>query len=130
MRQSKQRETIRAVLSSSAAPLSVAEILSKAKESAPAMGIATVYRHLSQWLREGKLVPVEFAGESCRYELADKAHHHHFFCRNCGRVYELPGCVAGLQAIVPEGFETQQHELTIYGACRACAANKENQHAN
>lgn len=130
MRHTKQKETIRTVLSSSPAPLSVAEILTKAKESSPEIGIATVYRHLSHWLREGQLVPVEFPGETCRYELADKAHHHHFLCRICGRVFELPGCVAGLQSIVPEGFETQKHDLTIYGACRACAANKESSHAN
>ena len=130
MRQTKQRETIRAVLSSSAAPLSVAEILMKAKEISPEIGIATVYRHLGNWLRDGELVPVELAGENCRYELAGKAHHHHFLCRSCGRVFELPGCVAGLHSIVPEGFECQKHELTIYGACRACAANKENSHAN
>jgi Fur family ferric uptake transcriptional regulator len=130
MRQTKQRETIHAVLSTSVAPLSVAEILARAREAAPEIGIATVYRHLSHWLRDGELVPVEITGEVCRYELAGKAHHHHFLCRHCGRVFELPGCVPGLHSIVPEGFVPQNHQLTLYGACRSCAAHKENTHAN
>lgn len=130
MRQTKQRETIRAVLADSASPLSAVEILARAREAAPVIGIATVYRHLSCWLQAGELVPVEIPGEVCRYELAGKTHHHHFLCRGCGRVFELPGCVPGLQSIVPEGFQAQNHEITIYGACRACAENKENQHAH
>lgn len=130
MRRTKQAETIRAVISSHPAPLSVAELYQKAKAIAPGIGIATIYRHLGTWLDEGRLVPVEFTGQPCRYELAGKAHHHHFLCRSCGQVFELPGCVSGLHSLLPEGFQAQQHELTIYGACRACAASKDNENAN
>lgn len=129
-RRTKQGEAISRVLENCRAPLSAVEILARAKVLAPEMGVATVYRHLNRWLQEGKLTPVEFAGETCRYETTGRAHHHHFLCRECGEVFELPGCVDGLHSIVPAGFVPRQHEITIYGACPHCANQPENTHAD
>ena len=130
MRRTKQGDAISRVLANCRAPLSAVEILARAKELAPEMGLATDYRHLNRWLQEGKLTPVEFAGETCRYETTGKGHHHHFLCRDCGGVFELPGCVAGLHTIVPAGFVARQHEITIYGACPQCANPTESANAN
>jgi len=129
-RRTKQGEAIKNVLVNCPSPLSAVEILARAKQVVPDMGLATVYRHLNRWLREGKLTPVEFPGETCRFETTGKGHHHHFLCRDCGRVFDLPGCVAGLHSFVPAGFVPRQHELTIYGACPTCARQTENNHAN
>jgi Fur family ferric uptake transcriptional regulator len=134
MRNTRQSATLRSILAAHPAPLSVHEILSLAQRRHPGLGIATVYRHVSHWLEEGWLTPVELPGQPCRYELAGKAHHHHFLCSACGRVFDLPGCVPGLHQLLPEGFHAQRHDVTIYGACRRCAATlpipeREPQHA-
>lgn len=134
MRNTRQSSTLRSILASHPSPVAINEIHALAQRQHPGLGIATVYRHVSHWLDDGWLVPVELPGQPCRYELADKAHHHHFLCAACGRVFDLPGCVAGLSQLLPDGFQALRHDLTIYGACRSCAtaqspSDREPEHA-
>jgi Fur family ferric uptake transcriptional regulator len=60
-------------------------------------------------------------GESPRYEEAGKAHHHHFHCRKCDRVFEVDGCDAIFRRITPQGFRLESHDLTLSGLCADCA---------
>lgn len=120
-RNTHQRDSIRDFLQAAARPLSPAEILSGAQRKIPRLGMATVYRTVkelveSQWLR-----PVELPGEPARYELAGQAHHHHFHCRQCNRVYDVAGCPGNLRPLLPSGFELQDHEVVLYGKCERCA---------
>jgi Fur family ferric uptake transcriptional regulator len=63
-------------------------------------------------------------GEVPRYEIHGKPHHHHFRCRQCDRVYEVPGCVGSLNEIVPPGFTLENHELVLYGLCADCSPSQ------
>jgi Fur family ferric uptake transcriptional regulator len=120
-RRTRQRQAIRAVFLEAQRPLSPQEVLELARARVPSLGLATVYRTLRGLLEEGFLVPVELPGEPPRYERAGQAHHHHFLCRVCGRVYELLGCPKDVEALVPPGFQAEGHEVTLYGRCAACA---------
>lgn len=120
-RQTRQRQAIRTVFLEAQRPLSPQEVLELARVRVPSLGLATVYRTLKGLLEEGFLVPVELPGEVPRYERAGKAHHHHFLCRVCGRVYELEGCPQDVETLVPPGFLAEGHEVTLYGRCAACA---------
>jgi len=93
-------------------------VLELAATEAPALSIATVYRALKKLSDEGGICPVALAGEPVRYEPAGREHHHHFQCRGCRSVYDVPGCVGGL---VPAGFTLEEHELIHYGRCASCA---------
>lgn len=120
-RRTKQRQAICAVFLEAQRPLSPQEVLELARVRVPSLGLATVYRTLKALLEEGFLVSVELPGEVPRYERAGKAHHHHFLCRVCGRVYELEGCPKDVETLVPPGFLAEGHEVTLYGRCAACA---------
>lgn len=85
------------------------------------LGIATVYRNIRALEEQGWIVPVELPGEPPRYEVAGKAHHHHFHCRACDRVYEVPDCPADFTDITPSGFVLEEHEFVLYGRCADCA---------
>jgi len=85
------------------------------------MGLATVYRTLNAFAREGLARVVSLPGEPARYEKAGKSHHHHFVCRSCHRVFEVLACVGSVQKMAPAGFQVLEHEITLYGACRKCA---------
>lgn len=116
-----QARVLSAVISQSAAPLSIHELLEVAKTEVPGLGIATVYRNIARMLAAGEIKAVILPGQPPRYERVGKPHHHFFFCESCGRVFDLPGCVSNLYRMVPEGFRTSRHDLTLYGACRSCA---------
>ncbi len=105
-------------------PLSPKEILSQAQASVTGLGLATVYRALKHLAEEGLVKVVEIPGESPRYELAGKGHHHHFCCRVCAKVYEIEGCCGHYHDAVPAGFEIEGHEVVIFGRCGACTKKK------
>lgn len=120
-RKTQQRDAIREVLAEADRPLSPQEVLKSAKRRSPGLGIATVYRALKSLSDEGFLVPVDLPGEASRFELAGKKHHHHFHCRDCGRAFDLEGCVPTVQRLAPKGFRVEDHEVVLYGLCAACA---------
>jgi len=111
---------IRKVIEEANRPLGAPEILAEARTSFAGLGIATVYRTVKALTEEGWLVPVELPGEPPRYELSGKAHHHHFQCKDCGKVYELDGCVDNLRNLLPRGFAISGHEVLLYGQCVTC----------
>jgi Fur family ferric uptake transcriptional regulator len=52
--------------------------------------------------------------------VAGKAHHHHFHCRDCNRVFEVPECVSDLRRMTPAGFVLHAHDVVLYGKCKEC----------
>jgi Fur family ferric uptake transcriptional regulator len=119
-RNTRQKDAIRAAFVETGRPLSPEEALSYAQRSVPEMSIATVYRNLKTMLEEGWLATVQLPGEPPRYELSGKAHHHHFRCDECRKVYEIEGCVPHLKTKLPRGFRAVSHEVLLYGLCAAC----------
>ena len=119
-RKTRQREAILAALREADRPLGTKELLDLASKHAPGIGIATVYRALKTLTEEGLLAAVDIPGEPPRYEIAGKSHHHHFHCKSCDRVYEVPGCPGQLQSLAPAGFRVEGHEVLLYGSCSAC----------
>lgn len=98
------------------------EILAAAKRRVPSLGIATVYRTIKAMVKDGAAVPVDLPNEPPRYEIAGAAHHHHFYCRRCGRLFPVecrPDTIGGM---VPDGFAMEDHHITLYGLCSECAA--------
>lgn len=119
-RDTRQRRAIRAAFLATDRPLDPSEVLELAAGEHSGLGIATVYRNIKMLLEEGWLTVVELPGEVAHYELAGKAHHHHFHCRTCGKVFELNACLPNVQELAPQGFSVTGHDLLLYGACRNC----------
>jgi Fur family ferric uptake transcriptional regulator len=119
-RATRQRGAIRAVIQASKRPLSPQEVLDGARKTVRALGMATVYRNLKRLVAEGSVRMITLPGESSRYEVGDSAHHHHFQCTTCRRVYDIPGCPGNLRSMVPRGFRVEHHDVTLYGRCSDC----------
>lgn len=119
-RNTRQRGAIRSALESADRPLSPQEVLTRARQDVDSLGIATVYRSLSAFEKEGLVIPVHLPGDPTRYELAGKGHHHHFRCRKCGRVFEVEGCPGNLHQLTPAGFKLESHEVLLFGLCGEC----------
>jgi Fur family transcriptional regulator, ferric uptake regulator len=121
-RRTRQRDAIFAVLRDEDRPMSPNEILAKAQDLVPGLGIATVYRALKGMMEEEAIVTVDLPGIVQRYELNGKHHHHHFLCRLCDRLFEVMGCPGKLNLKIPRGFKTESHEVILKGICAQCTA--------
>jgi len=119
-RETRQRKILRQVLQEADRPLSPQEILDSAQDRLPELGLATVYRNVKALLEDGVLQAVELPGQGLRYELAGKHHHHHFHCRECGKVFEVWGCPGNLCPLAPPEFQVESHMIVLYGRCAGC----------
>jgi Fur family ferric uptake transcriptional regulator len=122
-RNTLQRREIRSVFEHSERPLGAEEVLQLAGEKMAGLGMATVYRTIKALTDDGWLVPVALPGASPRYEIRGKAHHHHFHCRKCRRIFELSGCVDQLRNMIPRTFQMLDHIVLIDGVCADCRRN-------
>ncbi len=87
------------------------------------IGLATVYRVLTQFEEAGLVIRHHFEGDRSVFELNDADHHDHMVCVKCGSVTEfLNKRIESLQEKVAEenGFIIQDHSLTLYGICKDC----------
>lgn len=121
-RQTQQRDIISGVLQKASRPLDAEEILARGQKKLPRLGIATVYRTIRALLESHDIVPVHVPDRPTCYEVAGRGHHHHFYCRQCRKVFEAEGCPGGMQSMAPEGFQIEFHEITLHGLCAECNA--------
>jgi Fur family ferric uptake transcriptional regulator len=84
------------------------------------IGLATVYRVLTQFEQAGLLSRSNFESGKAVFELNEGTHHDHLVCIDCGRVEEFfdPEIENRQKKIAEErGFKLQEHALALYGAC-------------
>ncbi len=122
IRNTRQKEAIRAAFAAAARPLSPDEAQAEAAKLAEGISTATIYRNIHALVEDAWLSAVDVPGEPARYEVSGKGHHHHFHCEGCGRIFDLEGCTLQLQPKLPGGFRMTGHELFLYGLCDACGA--------
>lgn len=117
----RQREVILEILRQAGQPLTAQEIRERASQESARLGLATVYRALKTFMARGEIVQVEIPGVSPCYEPTERGHHHHFICRHCRQVFDLQGCVDNLNALAPNGFHVERHDIILYGQCALCS---------
>ncbi len=84
------------------------------------VGLATVYRVLTQFEQAGLLVRHHFESDKAVYEINEGAHHDHLVCIQCGRVEEFydPEIERRQAKIAKErGFTLHDHALSLYADC-------------
>jgi len=84
------------------------------------IGLATVYRVLTQFEQAGVLARNHFEQGKAVFELNEGTHHDHLVCLECGRVEEFydADIEARQQRIATDrGFALEEHALALYGHC-------------
>ncbi|OGV29609.1 MAG: transcriptional repressor [Legionellales bacterium RIFCSPHIGHO2_12_FULL_35_11] len=92
-------------------------------ETGEDVGLATVYRVLTQFEAAGLVCRHYFEGGSCVFELSQGSHHDHLVCMECSRVEEFfDDIIEQRQRMIAEKthFKMIDHSLTIYGLCSGC----------
>ena len=88
------------------------------------IGLATVYRVLTQFEQAGLLTRSNFESGKAVYELNEGTHHDHLVCLDCGRVEEFhdPEIEKRQSAVAKtKGFMLEEHALSLYARCTKTA---------
>jgi Fur family ferric uptake transcriptional regulator len=105
--------------------MSAEEVYKALLDSGEEIGLATVYRVLTQFEAAGLVSRHHFEGGHSVFELDDGKHHDHLMCVKCGKIEEfIDETIESRQRAIAEkfGFEMTDHCLYIYGICPECQA--------
>ena len=100
--------------------LSAEDVYKMLLSSGEDVGLATVYRVLTQFEQAGLLMRHHFEGGKSVFELKQDGHHDHIVCLQCGRVEEFyDEEIENRQkkAATERGFAIHDHSLHIYADC-------------
>jgi len=92
-------------------------------ESDQDVGLATVYRVLTQFESAGLVMRHHFEGGHSVFELTSADHHDHMVCNQCGKVEEFfDSIIENQQDKIAEkyGFKITDHSMYLYGLCSGC----------
>lgn len=103
--------------------LSAEEIFRNLVNEGEEIGLATVYRVLTQFESAGLVIRHHFEGGTSVFELNQGDHHDHIVCVQCGRVEEFQDAtIEQLQHAIAsrKNFVLTDHSLCLYGVCGDC----------
>ncbi len=125
MRHSHKRDAICEVLREKRDHPTADMVYERVREKYPEISLATVYRNLAQLCAEGELIKIGAEGKE-RYDI-DTSLHTHFFCEDCGDVYDVfsPLRLSGLANAESElGCKIETAQITFRGRCKMCTAKE------
>ena len=91
------------------------------------IGLATVYRVLTQFEQAGILERSHFESGKAVYELNEGKHHDHLVCTGCGKVEEFYDAeIERRQQMIAKdkGWILQDHAMSLYGLCGDCVSKR------
>lgn len=107
---------------------SAEDVYKELLEAGEEIGLATVYRVLTQFETAGLVTRHHFESGHSVFELNRGPHHDHILCVRCGRVDEfVDDTIERLQQEIAEraGYRMTDHSLYIYGVCKSCQRDEE-----
>ena len=103
--------------------LTAEDVYKRLLDAGEEIGLATVYRVLTQFEAAGLVKRHHFEGGHSVFEINQGEHHDHILCVKCGRVDEfMDEIIEERQLVIAKqaGFEMTDHSLHIYGICKDC----------
>ena len=118
-----QRLMIVSAIENSPDHISAEEIYSQVVDKYPNVNISTIYRTLELLEQLGLVTETDLGGGKVRYHPADKGHHHHLVCQECGAIIDLNESLLSplKEALLREyNFIADLRHLGIFGRCVKC----------
>jgi Fur family transcriptional regulator, ferric uptake regulator len=123
-RRTRQRAAVGAIMATLDEFRTAQEVHAKLRDSGEGIGLATVYRTLTQMAEQDEVDCIRTPDGQAAYRRCSSGHHHHLICRECGRTVEItpPSFEKWTTQIAAEhGFTQIDHELELFGRCANCA---------
>ncbi|WP_096014662.1 Fur family transcriptional regulator [Campylobacter lanienae] len=129
LKYTKQREVLLQTLYNNSEHFTPEQLYLYIKERHPGLnvGIATVYRSLNLLEESGMVTSISFGAQGKKFELANKPHHDHIICRQCGVIVEFEDQVIEKRQLTiakDNGFKLTGHIMQLYGVCSDCNKQK------
>ncbi|WP_086255325.1 Fur family transcriptional regulator [Campylobacter vicugnae] len=129
LKYTKQREVLLQTLYNNSEHFTPEQLYLYIKERYPGLnvGIATVYRSLNLLEESGMVTSISFGAQGKKFELANKPHHDHMICRQCGVIVEFEDQIIEKRQLViakEHGFQLTGHIMQLYGVCGECNKQK------
>ena len=119
-----QRMMILSAIENSDDHISAEEIYAQVVAKYPYVNISTVYRTLELLKQLGLVTETDLGGGRVRYHPADKGHHHHLVCTECGAIIDLDeSLLSSLKGTLLREykFSADLRHLAIFGRCANCS---------
>jgi Fur family peroxide stress response transcriptional regulator len=125
-KRSHKRDAVMEKLQSTKTHPSALWIYDELRKEIPDLSLGTVYRNLSIFKDEGRVISVGVVGGQERYD-ANTKEHTHFICLGCGDVIDVdadadPAIKKDIESRY--GFDVQMQQLTFYGRCIKCRESR------
>ena len=118
-----QRMMILSAIENSNSHISAEEIYVQVVAKYPNINISTVYRTLELLKGLGLVTETDMGEGRVRYHPAEKGHHHHLVCQECGAIIDLDeSLLAPLKSALLQEykFSADLRHLAIFGRCINC----------
>ena len=103
--------------------MSAEDVYKALRDADEDVGLATVYRVLTQFEAAGLVMRHHFAGCHSVFEMMTEDHHDLIVCTKCGKVEEFYDEIIEAQQLKQassKGYTISDHSLYIYGLCKDC----------
>ena len=122
-RMTPQRMMVLVAIDGSTNHISAEDIYAQVTDKYPHVNISTIYRTLDLLKRLDLVTETDLGGGRVRYHPAEKGHHHHLVCQECGKLIDLDETVLGsLKNTLRREykFDADLRHLAIFGCCEKC----------
>jgi len=118
-----QKDAVRHALGEATGFVSAQQLHTSLKNHGSPIGLATVYRALTDLADAGDADSLASKDGEMLYRACTTAHHHHLICRECGVTLEIEA--SGVekwadQVAKQHGFAQPSHTIDIFGVCQTC----------
>ena len=121
MRNTRQKDLIFEIINNSYDHLNAYQVYEMAKNEIPNISLGTVYRNLSNLVRDNQIREIEVDGMH-RFDRNDR--HTHFLCNECEAIIDICDSVLGDCKYI-DGNLVMDYEIKLKGICRKCMEGKD-----
>lgn len=126
VRMTPQRQVVLQILDGNRSHPTAAAIVSLARERLGCVSVATIYNTLDTLVRLGLVRRLDVMESSVHFD-PDTSPHHHFVCRQCRRVLDLPASAVDAR-FIPGGHTIE--DVILKGVCAQCGPDKSKRKRN
>jgi len=118
-----QRVMVLTAIEKSSNHISAEEIYAQVIDKYPNVNISTIYRTLELLKKLELVTETDLGGGRVRYHPAEKGHHHHLVCQECGGIIDLDDSMLSAlrdNLLKEYDFDADLRHLGIFGRCSKC----------